>query len=136
MLKEFLGVCAGGLFLEVASGTGQHTAHLAAALPALTFQPTEYDAEDPNMARWACDVAAGWPGACRTPHAAPAHAPVAASRRQPTLAAPPRAPAACSIAAWARDLPNVRLPLQLDASQPDSWPVDPASCRAIFCANM
>ena len=30
-----------GLLLEVASGTGEHCAYLAAALPALDFQPTE-----------------------------------------------------------------------------------------------
>ena len=30
-----------GLLLEIASGTGEHCAHLAAALPALDFQPTE-----------------------------------------------------------------------------------------------
>ncbi|WP_368416137.1 DUF938 domain-containing protein [Falsiroseomonas sp.] len=34
-----------GLLLEVASGTGEHCAHLAPALPSLTFQPTEPDAE-------------------------------------------------------------------------------------------
>ena len=28
--------------LEIASGTGQHTAHLAKAFPHVTFQPTEY----------------------------------------------------------------------------------------------
>jgi hypothetical protein len=32
-----------GVILEVASGTGQHTAFFAAHLPALTFQPTEAD---------------------------------------------------------------------------------------------
>ena len=30
-----------GLLLEVASGTGEHCAYLAASLPALRFQPTE-----------------------------------------------------------------------------------------------
>lgn len=34
---------AGGLVLEVASGTGEHVVHLAGALPGLAFQPT-----DPN----------------------------------------------------------------------------------------
>ncbi len=36
---------AAGLLLEVASGTGEHCAHLAAALPGLTFQPTDPDAD-------------------------------------------------------------------------------------------
>lgn len=34
---------AAGLVLEVAGGTGEHCAHLAAALPGLRFQPTDPD---------------------------------------------------------------------------------------------
>ena len=39
---------ATGMVLEIASGTGEHVAHFAAALPALTWQPT-----DPEISRCA-----------------------------------------------------------------------------------
>ena len=53
VLRQYLqGSSSGdGLVLEIASGTGQHCAHFAAALPVLTWQPTEYCDEPEVMGR-------------------------------------------------------------------------------------
>lgn len=78
-----------GLVLEIAAGAGEHAVFNAAALPHLTWQPTDQDSG-----------------------------------------------ALASIAAW-RDhtaLPNLLPPLRLDASDPDTWPVDRAD--AIVNINM
>jgi len=40
-----------GLILEIGSGTGQHVAHFAKALPELTWQPSEPDSEFRNSIR-------------------------------------------------------------------------------------
>ena len=80
---------AEGLVLEVASGAGEHAMWFAAALPGLTWRPTDPDAQ-----------------------------------------------ARASIAAWRAEakLPNLLPPLALDASAPDSWPVEKAD--AVVAINM
>ncbi|HEY3813553.1 MAG TPA: DUF938 domain-containing protein [Caulobacteraceae bacterium] len=80
---------ASGLVLEIAAGAGEHAVYSAAALPHLSWLPTDPDPE-----------------------------------------------ALVSIAAW-RDhakLPNLRAPMQLDAAEPDTWPVDRAD--AVVNVNM
>ncbi|SEQ49468.1 DUF938 domain-containing protein [Sphingobium sp. YR768] len=85
VLREVLP--SSGLILEVASGSGEHAVHFAAAFPKLDWQPT-----DPDPA------------------------------------------ALASIAAWRAEanLPNLRPPIQLDASA--GWPI--AQADAILCINM
>lgn len=77
-----------GLVLEVASGSGEHAIHFAAALPHLDWQPS-----DPDPA------------------------------------------ALASIEAWRAEagLPNLRVPIMLDAEAP-VWPVERAD--AVLCINM
>jgi hypothetical protein len=46
LLRELWGERAAGRILELASGPGEHACYFAAALPALTWQPTEPQAEN------------------------------------------------------------------------------------------
>jgi hypothetical protein len=78
-----------GLVLEIASGLGEHAAWFAAALPGVTWRPT--DPSDEALA-------------------------VIAARQE------------------AANLPNLLPPLRLDASAPETWPVEHAD--AVVCINM
>jgi hypothetical protein len=49
-----------GAMLEIASGTGQHAVHFAAALPGWTWQPTDRDADGrDSIAAWAAQAGLG-----------------------------------------------------------------------------
>jgi cyclopropane fatty-acyl-phospholipid synthase-like methyltransferase len=47
VLRQILPPC--GTVLEIASGTGQHVVHFAAAMPALTWQPSDADASQRHL---------------------------------------------------------------------------------------
>jgi SAM-dependent methyltransferase len=69
-----------GLVLEVASGSGEHAIHFAAALPGLTFQPSDADPD----ARASIDA---WAGEAALPNIRPAIALDAATLPWPVAAA-------------------------------------------------
>lgn len=49
-----------GLVLEIASGTGQHAVHFAAALPGVTWQPSDPDADSrESIAAWIAHAGLG-----------------------------------------------------------------------------
>jgi cyclopropane fatty-acyl-phospholipid synthase-like methyltransferase len=60
-----------GTVLEIASGNGQHVVHFAAALPALTWQPT--DPDERSRATAAARIAAAGLGNVRAPLALDVH---------------------------------------------------------------
>jgi tRNA G46 methylase TrmB len=97
VLRRFLP--RAGMVLEIASGTGEHAVHFAAALPHLTWQPTDQDERALNsiaahraasglpnlLAPLRLDAAApNWPcraGRCRRGHQHGSHLALGEQRR-------------------------------------------------------
>ena len=114
LLKRLLP--ARGTLLEIASGTGQHAVHFAAALPGWTWQPTD---ADPG----ALASIAAW--SARAPR--PGGDPVAASSDRCASEPAGQTPG---------PLANLRPPLCLDVTA-TRWPVEPLGpIDAMFCANL